>query len=525
MGTTIGHKDVATTGSGHTAPGRPETSLNPPTPPAGPIPGPWPCLARSATASSTASCLKVGGDEVLTENSVMDIDQPGNQVSQPTGGDLVTHAVVGKAPVTSGSSSTTADGKGVSCTGDSVALNTMTAQAEMSQGKGVLVKAGGADMGGGSGDAEADATKKMSVAAPARGADKAGDASAPPSEATPAEGDPVDVVSGAVIDRQVDFALPGLIGVEWTRSYSSARAKERGLLGKGGWQLGFEQWIERRASAIVYHAGDGREIYFEPIGPGQSTYHRRERLTLVALDRERFEVRTFAERQTRRFEPRGDAGTPRLVAISDRYGNTISLEHDGDRLARVVDTAKREIRLLYDPEGRVGRVEIWAEGAMRQWTDYAYSPEGELSRAADALGHAETYAYDGVHRLAVKSLKNGLSFRYRYDDNTGRCVRSIGDGKLHEVELAFDLEAKTTLSSGNERPRIYTWNDKGVVVREETPDGSSVREREYDDDLFLLSESNGAGKKIAIEYDDRGRRVQFTDPAGTSPASSSTAIS
>ncbi|MBI4955277.1 MAG: DUF4150 domain-containing protein [Myxococcales bacterium] len=93
MPTTKGGKAVATTGTSHQAVCPPATSLNPPTPPAGPVPVPYPYTARSATASKTSSKLKVGGSPVLVEGSVLDVDPPANQPSQPTGGDVVTHAV------------------------------------------------------------------------------------------------------------------------------------------------------------------------------------------------------------------------------------------------------------------------------------------------------------------------------------------------------------------------------------------------------------------------------------------------
>ena len=93
MPTTKGGKQVATTGSPHTAICPPAVSLNPPTPPAGPVPVPYPYTARSATAKKTANALKVGGKPVLVKGSVLKVDPPANQPSQPTGGDIVTHAV------------------------------------------------------------------------------------------------------------------------------------------------------------------------------------------------------------------------------------------------------------------------------------------------------------------------------------------------------------------------------------------------------------------------------------------------
>lgn len=116
--------------------------------------------------------------------------------------------------------------------------------------------------------------------------------------------------------------------------------------------------------------------------------------------------------------------------------------------------------------------------------------------------------------MVKTTLKNGVSFYYLYDDESGWCIRTWGDGGLHTVDLKPDFKKKTTHTSGKTEPRIYTWNDDGLVLREETLDGSFVREREYDADHYLLSEVNAAGEKTEYAYDARGNRIEIVDPAG-----------
>jgi hypothetical protein len=63
MGTTLGGKagkEIATTGSGHIAPAPPATSMLPPTP-AGPVPAPFPYVAKSSSAAQTSDKLTIGG--------------------------------------------------------------------------------------------------------------------------------------------------------------------------------------------------------------------------------------------------------------------------------------------------------------------------------------------------------------------------------------------------------------------------------------------------------------------------------
>src|SRR5512146_1312565 len=132
--------------------------------------------------------------------------------------------------------------------------------------------------------------------------------------------------------------------------------------------------------------------------------------------------------------------------------------------------------------GRVVRLEVWVGDKLEQWVDYSYAKMGELASATDALGHAQRYEYDEDHRMVKKTLKNGVSFYYAYDDETGWCKRSWGDGGLHTGEIKVDLEKRITYLTGNDEPRVIYWNESALVVREETPDGILIKTCEYDAD-------------------------------------------
>ncbi|WP_437318624.1 restriction endonuclease fold toxin [Sorangium sp. So ce385] len=327
-------------------------------------------------------------------------------------------------------------------------------------------------------------------------------------------GHPVDATSGTVVDRKVDLSLPGAIPLLWERHYSSARALERTSLGRGGWTHGLEQWIEADEAGITLRDEQGRDVYFPRIAAGESAFHRPDRLTLRAEQGGGFSVYSHASRLTRRFAPAAPQGRAWLRAIEDAHGNAITLEYTGERLHRVVDTAGREVRVKMSHGGRIARLEVWAESILEQWVDYAYTKMGELASATDALGHAEHYGYDEDHRMVKTTLKNGVSFYYDYDPETGWCRKTWGDGGLHTVELRVDLEQRITWLTGNEEPRILHWNEDGIVVREETPDGIVLRTCEVDEDQYVLAEANGAGEATRYEYDARGNKIREIDPAG-----------
>ena len=532
MGTTSGGKKVATKKTKHKAVAAPQTSLYPPTPPGAPAPTPVVTTADTSKASSTESATTIAGAEVVVKGSYMPTDRPGNQPSQVLGGDIVSHGIAGVAgniEVTSGSSRTLVDGKGVATTGDTVAMNKPSPKGGVAQQTGTLVEGAGMGTSGASADAAGGdgSAGKKGAAAPAGaktespgGPPKAGEADG---EAKPATaGDPVTVTTGFVVDDVIDLALPGLIPLEWKRLYSSARSKERGgPFGKGGWTHNLAQWIEPGETIWRLRAEDGRFVYFDKIGPRESTFHRRERLTLRINNNGAFEVESAATKLVRVFAPLEAGGRAVLRFIRDPWGNRIELIYEDGKLARVIDTAGRELRVLYDEHGRVRRVEAWSAGEPRelcQGVDYTYEPEGELASATDALGGVLRYAYDGFHRMTKRTLQTGVSFYYTYDEDTGRCVRTVGDGGIYETDLHFDLDKRITFTSGNQEPRKYTWSAAGLVLREETLDGAWARERAYDKDHYLLSEANAAGDKIRLFHDARGNLIQRVDPAGNTTA-------
>jgi RHS repeat-associated protein len=470
-------------------------------PGAPPTPAPFPYVAQSSSATQTSDKLTVGGKPVLVEGSAMDVMRPGNQPSAPPGlGDLVTHAVCGKAVTTTGSSSVTAGGKGICTTGDSTVLNVPSPCGKVAQSNGKLIAAG---------DYNASGADYASMAA-----------------VVVTQGEPVAVVTGEVVDDTVDLALPGLIPVEWKRLYCSGRNKETTPLGRGGWTHALHQWVEVTDERITLRNDDGRNVLFPKVTLREGAFHRCKRLRLSMQRDGSFEVYSLDTRLTRRFAvvaPGADRAV--LREIRDAWGNRVELVYDGARLLHVIDTAGRELRLTHNEAGQIVRVDAWAQGKVHQAVSYTYDPVyGDLVAATDALGNAERYAYDAWHRMTEKTLTNGVWFRYEYDPDTGRCKRTWGDGGphtefhgngwLHQVIFEVDFAKRTTHTHGNEEPRKFTWNDQGAVLREETFDGAYLVEKEYDADLHVTAERNAASETTRHAYDVLGNRVETKDPAG-----------
>jgi RHS repeat-associated protein len=443
---------------------------------------------------------------VLVEGSTMSLDPPANQPAQSGGGDVVTHATKNIAVMTMGSFTLKVGGKGACATGDMAAMNVITKQSKVAQMTVPLLEAvdfEAARAAAGGGAAEGTKSKRAT----------------PPTPANQCPGGhPVDLGTGYVIDRAVDLCLPGFVPLVWLRSYASSGAANRGGLGRGGWTHSFEQQVEVTESGFRYQDENGLPVEFGPIGADGTSFHRGHRLELRRTG-DIIEIRSLADRLVRTFSPL-PGGRIALRSIRDAYGHRILLEYEGDFLVKVVDSVKRELRLTNDGTGRVTRVEVWAStpgsevpATLQTWFDYAYHREGELASHTDALGHAERWEYDGLHRMVKVTLRNGVSFYYEYHPELGHCVRTWGDGGLHDVGIDIDFEKGETCTHRTNRARRYFWKS-GVVYREETYDGSWATERVYDEDELLVAVKKGLGEGTTYAYDARGNLTEQTDAAG-----------
>lgn len=338
------------------------------------------------------------------------------------------------------------------------------------------------------------------------------------------KGDPVNVVKGTVVERALDFSLPGLIPFEWRRRYSSGDRAKRTPLGRGGWTHDYHQWIEPEGEGWSLRNSEGADLSFPAIPKDGAALHRGRSL-LLRRQGQRLELLDLQSRNTLVYEPHAPGGHAWLRSIADGYGNRVTLQYEDRALSRIVDTAGREIVLVKDGEQRIVAVDVViaspvtpgkpaAPSKTHRLATYAYTAEGELASAADALGRAIRYEYDGEHRIVKKQLRNGFSVRYEYDPTHGRVVRTRGDGGYHNVEFIYDFDKRTTTTHSEPQPRVYHWDAKDDIVREESFDGRLTIERTYDDDHLLLSEKNAAGEEHQFEHDARGFLIKYTDPAG-----------
>jgi RHS repeat-associated protein len=367
-------------------------------------------------------------------------------------------------------------------------------------------------------------------------------------------GHPVDVATGKVLTKQTDFELPGPIPLRWERVWYSTSAW-RGPLGHG-WHHAFDAaLLPVHDQVVCIRTSDGRELDFLAIARGEEAFDRKEKVTLFR-DGRGYGLRA-ADGLVHRFGEVGPPGEPhRLVAIEDLSGNRIRFTYDEKgRLARISDSGGRELLVQSDGEGRI--VAIYAphphkEGETFPIVRYAYDAAGNLIEARDALEGAMRFEYRG-HLLARETNKNGLSFHFQYDsdDVRAKCLRTWGDGGIHDHKLSYRLGETTvedslghkttyfhrrgtvwktvdalgaeTLGERNEfgelvkvvdplgQTAVYEYDERGNVVKATRPDGATTTTT-YDTRDLPIEAVDPVEGKWRWKYDDAGRLVEQVDP-------------
>jgi RHS repeat-associated protein len=113
--------------------------------------------------------------------------------------------------------------------------------------------------------------------------------------------------------------------------------------------------------------------------------------------------------------------------------------------------------------------------------------------------------------MVEKRLRGGVPFRYDYDPDHGRCIRSSGPGKLQNVELKYE-SATHVVVTGNPEPREFEFDERGNLLVEQLIGGGSKAVLTYDDDGLITSFTNAAGDCVQIEYDEEGKVVSELGP-------------
>jgi RHS repeat-associated protein len=319
------------------------------------------------------------------------------------------------------------------------------------------------------------------------------------------------VVTGANLDRSVDFESLGPLPLRWWRYYNSARNTVRCSLGWGHAHE-YECVLQLDLDGVSYTDPSGTSFGFPALEPGEAA--AQDGLLLRRLDDRRYEVEEH-EQPIRVFEFAPDCETAPLQAVyfgPDRI--TFRYTDDG-RLCEIVGSNERSIRVECDAAGYVRGLFLadgQGPGEERPLMVYDYDPAGNLVLGRDFAGGTLTFRYDAANRMTCRTDRRNYSFHFRYDDQ-GRCVYSAGDDGLLEVRLEFEPEIGATFVTRADGGRWGYFHTDGIITRIVDPYGGATRFR-LDDTGRVVEEIDPCGHVTKLLYDARGRHDRRIDPLG-----------
>jgi RHS repeat-associated protein len=319
-------------------------------------------------------------------------------------------------------------------------------------------------------------------------------------------GDPVDTLSGAMVDRMLDFRLIGPIELRWYRHYNSSQSHRRFGLGNGCAHE-YERALRFEEHGIVYEEAVGSTVNFPYlVNDGDECALHGMRLRRICAHV--FVIFRHAEPA---MEFRFDTlpGRARLARLFSRE-HEVQFEYDQAlQLVRIIDSTGRHISAVEDGNGRLERLSVESRATAPGYllVAYHYDERGNLVATENAQGHGYAFAYDAANRMTRRRGRKGFQFYFSYDAQ-GRCVRAMGDGRLYGVALTYKIPGRVTEVR---RPDRGIWNYSftvsGALCEVVDPLGGVQK--------FFRDPSG----RIALELDPNGNASTFVhDSAGAAIA-------
>lgn len=342
--------------------------------------------------------------------------------------------------------------------------------------------------------------------------------------------DPVDVLSGARVDEDVDLELPGPLPLKVVRNHLSTGISlhDGGFLGHGN-RLTFEQKLtldtpEGAPRTWTYHTGELRSIPLPcPMEYGEWHYDKAEQLEICRADERLWDIRDEAqsvEGITWRFE-RWDDRSCRLHSWFDVHGNTITVHYDSPdptQPTALTDSVGRRVRLDYARYGKLWRLtDVWFEDQKGDWKPqrlrmYRYDDHGRLTSTAGADEVQTRYDYDEHGRVVRRHEPNGYIWHWAYD-RMDRVTHAYGEDLRYYYEFDYQPGAKMTITKDHTgRKTLYAFDEHNVIKR--VLDAEEVVTTTTYEENCLVEEKIGEEIVTARKFDARGRCVEEIKPGG-----------
>jgi RHS repeat-associated protein len=341
----------------------------------------------------------------------------------------------------------------------------------------------------------------------------------------------VDCATGLFLHQETDVALPDVRAIALTRTYrpGDSAAHAFGIGTSHDYEMHLWSAVAYSYQNISLVLPDGGRVDYVRTSPGTgfadavlehastATKFYKSKLTWNAS----LPGWNLSLKNGMVYQFSGFSGG-RLLAIKDRYGNTVSLTRNGVQITRISSPNGRTIDLSYDAASRITE----ATDVLGRTVRYTYDPQGRLATVTDVAGGVTEYTYDASHRmLTVKDPRGNLFVQNEYDAN-GRVIKqTYADGGTNTLAYTLDANGQVTQTDvTDERGFVRrTRFDANHALVGEThalgqPEQQTLSYERQAGTNLLLKVTDALGRQTTYTYDALGNTTKVTRLAGTAQA-------
>lgn len=193
-----------------------------------------------------------------------------------------------------------------------------------------------------------------------------------------------------------------------------------------------------------------------------------------------------------------------VESLREVNGNTLTINPNG-----IVHSAGPGVTFTRDAAGRITRI----ADPMNAAQTYAYSAAGDLIAHTDPTGATTRFTYDGAHNLIrIEDPLGRPLTRYEYDAG-GRLI-AMTDATGNRLAIEHDLIGRQeTVVDPRGHTSAFHYDEQGHVLRFTNPLGHSTTYT-YDAQGNQLTQTDPLGRTISNTWDARGHLLSETDALG-----------